>query len=149
VETIQSKSYPYHLVLGVVGSDVHCIANQLLEKDLNWHDFQVTNLGVALSPTEVLDSVRKLANPVLLLGTLNGDFEPTISTIVLVRESFGIKIPIVVGGNFALGELGRDRSLDLLAAGADLVIKNSISIEDVVFQIRGFLETCKANSYSG
>jgi methylaspartate mutase sigma subunit len=128
---------PNTFVLGVVGSDAHCVANQLLERELLLQGYSVQNLGVALSPDEIIAALRKISNPILLLGTLNGDLNPTISTVTQVREEFS-QVPVIVGGNFVLGEGGKDRSLDLLNAGANLVIKNCSSIEEAVLRVNDF-----------
>ena len=125
-------------VLGVVGSDVHCVANQLLERDLVFRNQQVVNLGVALSLQEVVEALTQINNPILLLGTLNGDLNPTVETISSLREKFSEFFPIIVGGNYVLGEGGKDRTLDLLEAGASLVIKNCPSIEEAVAKILEF-----------
>jgi len=125
-------------VLGVVGSDAHCVANQLLERELIFQNHQVVNLGVALSSQEVVDALMQVTNPILLLGTLNGDLNPTIEAISRLREIFGQHFPIIVGGNYVLGEGGKDRSLDLLNAGASLIIKNCPSVEEAVARVLDF-----------
>lgn len=136
----QSKS-DLNFVLGVVGSDVHCISNQLFEREFRRRGYNVLNLGVALSPNEILESVEKVINPILLLGTLNGDIEPVIATLRLIREDFGGSIPVIVGGNLVLGENGKDRTLDLVDEGASLVIKNGIDIGEVIDRVIQFIDT--------
>ena len=136
----QSKS-DLNFVLGVVGSDVHCIPNQLFEREFRHRGYNVINLGVALSPNEILESVEKVINPILLLGTLNGDIEPIIATLRLIREYFGGSIPVIVGGNLVLGENGKDRTLDLVDEGASLVIKNGIDIGEVIDRVIQFIDT--------
>lgn len=139
-DTAQSKSN-LNFVLGVVGSDVHCIANQLFEREFRHRGYNVINLGVALTPNEILESIEEVINPVLLLGTLNGDIEPIIATLRLIREDFGGSIPVIVGGNLVLGENGKDRTLDLVDEGASLVIKNGVDIGEVINRVVQFIDT--------
>lgn len=129
----------FTFTLATAGTDVHCVANQLLEREIRNRNYPVTNLGVALSPKEICDSLYQVPNPFVLLGTLNGDIDPAIHSVRLIREEHGRWIPIVVGGNLVLGENGRDRSLDLLSEGADLVMKNVPSVEEVVDRTVDFI----------
>lgn len=135
-------------VLGVAGSDVHCVANQLIERELKFQGLSVINLGVALSSSEIVNSLESLSDPVLLLGTLNGDLDPTVLAITAVRETYGSDIPIIVGGSFVLGETGKDRTIDLMNVGADIVIKNSLTVEDSISQVLVFLGNRKATLFS-
>ncbi|MGA0443338.1 MAG: hypothetical protein ACO3M0_05415, partial [Candidatus Nanopelagicaceae bacterium] len=100
------------LILGVVGSDVHCVANQLLEVEFRNHGYAVINLGVALDEGVILQSLSGEGNEFVLLGTINGDIEPAISEIKAVRARYSKNVVIVVGGNVVLGAIGRDRTLD-------------------------------------
>lgn len=127
-------------ILGVVGSDVHCVANQLIERELISRGFKVVNLGVAIEEVEVLEAIICAEEDVVLLGTLNGDIEPTINLIKSIKREFSTDVPVVVGGNLVLGSIGRDRTLDLLDAGATFVISNATSISEVISRLMNFLE---------
>jgi len=127
------------IVLGVVGSDVHCVANQLLERELRNRKISFNNLGVAVQPSEFLEAIKEPNKTVILIGTLNGDIEPALETIRLLRHRFGTEIPIIVGGNLILGSHGRNRTLDLRTTGASLILGNCSSIEEVVDRVVEFI----------
>lgn len=130
----------FKIILGVVGSDVHCVANQLLESEFSLQGYSVLNLGVALAEEEVLQNINGDGNEIILLGTINGDIEPTISVIKAIRTKFNNLIPVIVGGNVVLGAVGKDRTLDLIEAGATMIISNSSSISEVVLRVQKFIK---------
>jgi len=130
----------FKIILGVVGSDVHCVANQLLEAEFSLQGYSVLNLGVALAEEEVLQNINGDGNEIILLGTINGDIEPTISVIKAIRTKFNNLIPVIVGGNVVLGAVGKDRTLDLIEAGATMIISNSSSISEVVLRVQKFIK---------
>jgi methylaspartate mutase sigma subunit len=122
-------------ILGVVGSDVHCVANQLIERELRSLGHATLNLGVALNKFDILQSLTSSEHDILLLGTINGDIEPTIEVIKAIRKEFGSNHTIIVGGNFTLGEIGKDRSLDLIRSGASKLVSNASSVSEAVQRI--------------
>ena len=63
------------VVIGVVGNDIHVVANRLIDISLQARGFEVFNLGVNTYLEEFIDAVIETNADVLLISSLNGEAE--------------------------------------------------------------------------
>jgi len=63
------------VVTGVVGNDIHVVANRLIDISLEERGFKVFNLGVNTYLEEFMDAVIETDADVLLISSLNGEAE--------------------------------------------------------------------------
>lgn len=93
------------IVTGVVGNDIHVVANRLIEISLQARGFEVFNLGVNTHLAEFIDAVVETAADVLLISSLNGEAEGWCRDLQFLRGNYELKdVVFVIGGNLAVGE---------------------------------------------
>jgi methylaspartate mutase sigma subunit len=95
------------VVIGVVGNDVHVVANRLIEISLKERGFTVYNLGVNTYLEEFLDALIETDADLLLISSLNGEAEGWCRDLKILRKgySFRKKTLFVIGGNLGVGEM--------------------------------------------
>jgi len=95
------------VVIGVVGNDVHVVANRLIEISLKERGFTVYNLGVNTYLEEFLDALIETDADLLPISSLNGEAEGWCRDPKILREgySFRKKTLFVIGGNLGVGEM--------------------------------------------
>jgi len=93
------------VVTGVVGNDIHVVANRLIELSLNARGFEVFNLGVNTYLEEFFDAVVETGAEVLLISSLNGEAEGWSREIKLLKSSYkGLdNLVMIIGGNLVVG----------------------------------------------
>lgn len=94
------------ILIGTVGSDVHSVANNLLENELLSSGFKVINLGVSVPVEEWISNTIQENPDLVLIGSMNGDLKPVMN---LIKELSLFNFPsnqIIVGGNLKLGSEG-------------------------------------------
>lgn len=122
------------ILLGTVGSDIHSVANTLLEKELLDAKFSVKNLGVAVAINEWEQECRSFNYDLVLVGTLNGDLLPLIEVLRGILQ-FVSPSKILVGGKFNLGSEGMSNAPLLYKMGINLIENEEASFTQIV-------ETC-------
>ena len=128
------------ICLGSVGTDIHCVANQLIALELEFRGFKVFNFGVGSSIQDFQRFVEIHDPSLVLLGSTNGDIEPLIECVSLIKRMNPSR-RIIVGGNFILGATGLDRSLDILNAGAERLISRAESVSAAVNLVESSLKS--------
>ncbi len=94
------------VVTGVVGNDVHVVANRLIDISLNQRGFEVFNLGVNTYLEEFIDAVVETDADVVLISSLNGEAEGWSRDLPLLKSKYALKdVIFVIGGNLAVGEV--------------------------------------------
>jgi len=95
------------VVTGVVGNDIHVVANRLIEISLKERGFTVYNLGVNTYLEEFLDAMLETDADLLLISSLNGEAEGWCRDLKILRQNYRFrKAPVfVIGGNLAVGEV--------------------------------------------
>lgn len=97
------------VVTGVVGNDIHVIANRLIEISLKERGFEVFNLGVNTYLEEFLDAVVETNADILLISSLNGEAEGWCRDILFLKEKYNMAdVTFVIGGNLGVGETDGD-----------------------------------------
>ncbi len=127
------------VVTGVVGNDIHVVANRLIEISLRERGFEVFNLGVNTYLEEFIDAVIETDANVLLISSLNGEAEGWSRDLPILKGKFDLdSVLFVIGGNLSVGEADsvemerkyRDYGFDLvfhqidLNEGLDIVEEN-------------------------
>ncbi len=93
------------VVTGVVGNDIHVVANRLIEISLKERGFEVFNLGVNTYLEEFIDAVIETDADVLLISSLNGEAEGWCRDLLFYKNNFNLKdVVFVIGGNLGVGE---------------------------------------------
>jgi methylaspartate mutase sigma subunit len=93
------------VVTGVVGNDIHVVANRLIELSLNARGFEVFNLGVNTYLEEFFDAVVETGADVLLISSLNGEAEGWSREIKLLKSKYKNleNLVMMIGGNLVVG----------------------------------------------
>lgn len=98
------------VVTGVVGNDIHVVANRLIDISLQARGFEVFNLGVNTSLEEFIDAVVETNADILLISSLNGEAEGWCRDLQFLRSEYDLReeVVFVIGGNLAVGEAKQD-----------------------------------------
>jgi len=99
------------VVTGVVGNDIHVVANRLIDISLQARGFEVFNLGVNTYLEEFLDAVIETNADVLLISSLNGEAEGWCREVKILKSKYGNLLDGVVfmiGGNLVVGTHSSD-----------------------------------------
>ncbi len=94
------------VVTGVVGNDIHVVANRLIEISLQARGFEVFNLGVNTYLEEFIDAVIETNADILLISSLNGEAEGWCRELNILKSKYPKLKDVVfmLGGNLAVGE---------------------------------------------
>ena len=93
------------VVTGVVGNDIHVVANRLIDISLQARGFEVFNLGVNTYLEEFIDAVVETDADVLLISSLNGEAEGWCRDLQFLRAEYELKdVVFMIGGNLSVGE---------------------------------------------
>lgn len=93
------------VVTGVVGNDIHVVANRLIDLSLKARGYEVFNLGVNTYLEEFFDAAVETGADILLISSLNGEAEGWGREVKsLKREYKGLDdLIMVIGGNLTVG----------------------------------------------
>jgi len=93
------------VVTGVVGNDIHVVANRLIDISLQSRGFEVFNLGVNTYLEEFIDAVVETDAQILLISSLNGEAEGWCRELYKFKDQDNLKnVVFVIGGNLSVGE---------------------------------------------
>jgi methylaspartate mutase sigma subunit len=111
------------VVTGVVGNDIHVVANRLIEISLKERGFEVFNLGVNTYLEEFIDAVIETDADVLLISSLNGEAEGWSRDLLFLKSRYDLDdVLFVIGGNLSVGEANaQEMEKKYRAYGFDLV----------------------------
>ena len=94
------------VVTGVVGNDIHVVANRLIDISLQARGFEVFNLGVNTYLEEFFDAVIETNADVLLISSLNGEAEGWCREVKILKSKYGNlldNVVFMIGGNLVVG----------------------------------------------
>jgi methylaspartate mutase sigma subunit len=93
------------VVTGVVGNDIHVVANRLIELSLNARGYEVFNLGVNTYLEEFFDAAVETGADVLLISSLNGEAEGWGREVKSLKAKYKNldDIIMMIGGNLVVG----------------------------------------------
>lgn len=111
------------VVTGVVGNDIHVVANRLIEISLQERGFEVFNLGVNTYLKEFIDAVIETDADLLLISSLNGEAEGWSRELLFLKGKYELDgVLFAIGGNLSVGEATAEEMVPKYQAyGYDLV----------------------------
>ncbi len=129
------------VVTGVVGNDIHVVANRLIEISLQERGFEVFNLGVNTYLEEFMDAVIETDADVLLISSLNGEAEGWCRDLSIIKSQYDFSnVAFMIGGNLGVGEMDPEEiGPRFKAYGFDLVF-HQVDLNEGLDQLEAFLE---------
>jgi methylaspartate mutase sigma subunit len=112
------------VVTGVVGNDIHVVANRLIDLSLQARGYEVFNLGVNTHLEEFFDAAVETGAEVLMISSLNGEAEGWGREVKQLKAKYRSldDLIMMIGGNLVVGSGNTD---DIVARyenyGFDLV----------------------------
>ena len=93
------------VVTGVVGNDIHVVANRLIDLSLQARGYEVFNLGVNTHLEEFFDAVVETGAEILMISSLNGEAEGWAREVKPLKAKYrGLDdLIMLIGGNLAVG----------------------------------------------
>ncbi|MFT4823805.1 MAG: methylaspartate mutase sigma subunit [Halioglobus sp.] len=93
------------VVTGVVGNDIHVVANRLIDLSLRARGFEVFNLGVNTYLEEFFDAAVETGAEILLISSLNGEAEGWGREVRPLKASYKTLdgLIMMIGGNLVVG----------------------------------------------
>ena len=129
------------VVTGVVGNDIHVVANRLIDISLGERGFEVFNLGVNTYLEEFMDAVIETDADVLLISSLNGEAEGWCRDLQILKSQYDFKnVVFMIGGNLGVGEMNPEELVPKFQNyGFDLVF-HQIDLNEGLDRLEAFLE---------
>jgi methylaspartate mutase sigma subunit len=93
------------VVTGVVGNDIHVVANRLIDLSLRARGYEVYNLGVNTHLEEFFDAAVETGAEVLMISSLNGEAEGWGREVKLLKSRYRNldDLIMMIGGNLVVG----------------------------------------------
>ena len=93
------------VVTGVVGNDIHVVANRLIDLSLQARGYEVFNLGVNTHLEEFFDAAVETGAEVLVISSLNGEAEGWSREVKLLKANYKTldDLVMMIGGNLVVG----------------------------------------------
>ena len=93
------------LIIGVIGNDIHVVANRILGRGLRQFGYEVCNLGVSVPPVDFVQAAIEYEADAVVVSSINGEGEGWVGEFrqifrAVKRES----ILLYIGGNLAVGD---------------------------------------------
>ncbi len=133
------------VVIGVVGNDIHVVANRLLEIALKTRGYEVFNLGVNTYLEEFLDALVESDADILIISSLNGEAEGWCRDLKYLKSSYNFRkdVIFVIGGNLGVGEMDPKKLIPKFKGfGFDLVF-HQVDINDGLDILEEFIKKRK------
>ncbi len=102
------------VITGVVGNDIHVVANRLIDLSLRARGYEVFNLGVNTHLEEFFDAAVETGAEVLMISSLNGEAEGWGREVKLLKSRYRTldDLLMMIGGNLVVGS---GRTEDIVA----------------------------------
>ena len=93
------------VVTGVVGNDIHVVANRLIDLSLQARGYEVFNLGVNTHLEEFFDAAVETGADALVISSLNGEAEGWSREVKLLKANYKTldDLVMMIGGNLVVG----------------------------------------------
>ncbi len=93
------------VITGVVGNDIHVVANRLIDLSLQARGYDVFNLGVNTYLEEFFDAAVETGAEVLMISSLNGEAEGWGREVRLLKAKYNNldDLIMMIGGNLIVG----------------------------------------------
>ena len=122
------------IVMGVIGTDIHVVANKIIARGLQEAGFNVCNLGAGCQPRELVAAAIEHAAHAVVISTLGGEGEPWC---VSIREDLNTagagEVVLYVGGNLGVGQcVAADVEERFLKLGFDRAYHQPASLDILI-----------------
>ena len=130
------------VVTGVVGNDIHVVANRLIDLSLQARGYEVFNLGVNTYLEEFFDAVVETGAEILMISSLNGEAEGWGREVKLLKAQYKNldDLIMMIGGNLTVGSGNTE---DIVARyknyGFDLVC-HQVDLNTGLDSLQAFIE---------
>ena len=137
-ETNQRETGSGVVVFGVVGNDIHVVANRILQLCLQAHGFQAMNLGTNNRPQNFVDAALECSADAVLVSSLNGEAAHWCPGFRNLFVNAGLtKLSIYLGGNLAIGSAnGEEVVRSYIDAGINRVFHGSVDFDEVLVDLK-------------
>lgn len=98
------------VITGVVGNDIHVVANRLIDLSLQARGYEVFNLGVNTYLEEFFDAAVETGAEILMISSLNGEAEGWGREVKLLKAKYKSldNLIMMIGGNLSVGSGNSD-----------------------------------------
>jgi methylaspartate mutase sigma subunit len=130
------------VVIGVVGNDIHVVANRLIDLSLRARGFEVFNLGVNTYLEEFFDAAVETGADVLLISSLNGEAEGWSREVKVLKAKYKHlhDLILMIGGNLVVGSANADDLVPRFKSyGFDLVC-HQVDLNTGLDSLQAFIE---------
>ncbi len=126
------------VVFGVVGNDIHVVANRVLELCLKAGKFDGINLGTNNLPENFADAALECSADAVLVASLNGEAPHWCRKFRDLFEARNIGDTILyLGGNLVTGDMANDEVEKMFRAqGLDRVFHGTVDFDEVLETLR-------------
>jgi len=126
------------VVFGVVGNDIHVVANRVLELCLKAVNFDGINLGTNNLPENFADAALECSADAVLVASLNGEAPHWCRKFRALFEARNIGDTILyLGGNLVTGDMAQDEVEALFRGqGIDRVYHGIVDYDDMLATLR-------------
>jgi len=93
------------VLTGVVGNDIHVVANRLIDLSLRARGYEVFNLGVNTYLEEFFDAAVETGAEIVLISSLNGEAEGWGREVKALKAKYKTldDVIMMIGGNLVVG----------------------------------------------
>jgi methylaspartate mutase sigma subunit len=96
---------PARLVIGVIGNDIHVVANRVLARGLRMAGYEVCNLGVNNPPEDFVAAAVEHEADGVIVSSINGEGEGWVRGLRAGFDAAGRGgVLLYIGGNLAVGD---------------------------------------------
>lgn len=122
------------IVLGVIGNDIHIVANHILSIALSEAGFQPYNLGTHNTPEDFVAATLEVEAHAVLVASINGEGEYWCADFRQRFEEVGRgDILLYAGGNLVVGNRSADQVVSLFESyGFDRVFYHNADFNEVL-----------------
>ncbi|SFV62545.1 Methylaspartate mutase, S subunit [hydrothermal vent metagenome] len=133
------------VVTGVVGNDIHVVANRLIDISLEERGFEVFNLGVNTYLEEFLDAVVETDADVLLISSLNGEAEGWCRDLQILKSQYNFRSDVVfmIGGNLVVGETTAEEIVPRFKSYGFNLVFHQVNLNDGLDELELLLKARK------
>ncbi len=100
-----AEARAFKVVFGVIGNDIHVVANRILDEVLRAADVVGCNLGTNNRVEDFVAAAREVGADAVLVSSLNGEAETWCRDFGAAFGAAGLaRVKLYIGGNLAIGD---------------------------------------------
>jgi methylaspartate mutase sigma subunit len=126
------------VVIGVIGNDIHVVANRVLDICLTTAGLRTVNLGTNNMPQDFADTALECSADAVLIGSLNGEAPYWCRHLRTLFEERGIgEVLIYLGGNVVTGDLPKEEiDKTFYGFGVDRVYQGAVDFDLLIESLK-------------